>query len=54
MDPDRDKRLLMALSGSVTGFGQHIVLVDVCGLSPSQADALDMQVGDAILNHFLP
>jgi AcrR family transcriptional regulator len=54
IDPERYHLLLIALSSSATGFEQHIAMTDVCGLSPAQADALGVQVVDAILNHFLP
>ena len=54
IDPDRLHQLVMALSSSATGIEQHIAMTDVCGLTAEQADAVGVQVVDALLNHFLP
>jgi hypothetical protein len=54
MDPVRYHQLLMALSSSATGFEQHIAMTDVCGLTAPEADAIGVQVVDALLDHYLP
>ena len=54
IDPTRHHQLLMALSSSATGFEQHVAMTDGCGQTAPEADAIGVQVMDALLAHALP